>query len=213
MALSGRDRPGVVAALDFLTQVNGRDGGGLAGRRVLVLGGGDTAMDCARAARRGGAAEVTVAYRGPAQRLRASAQELDAAVGDGVRFAFEHTPVAVTGAGAVDGVRFRVGDDPDSRDQTLACEVVILAFGQQARAPEWLGAYGVVAADGTLQIDAGGRSAHPKIYAGGDCAHGPDLIVTAAAAGRRAAEAALADQVPVRRLLRRIAARPALVAT
>ena len=213
VALPGRDMQGVMEALDYLAQVNGRDGGGLAGRRVLVLGGGDTTMDCARAARRQRAAQVRVAYRGPAQRLRASAQELEAAVGDGVRFAFEHTPVAVTGSGAVDGVRFRVGDDPESHDQTLACDAVILAFGQQAHAPEWLGPYGVVAADGTLQIDADGRSAHPKIFAGGDCAHGPDLIVTAAAAGRRAAEAALADQVPVRRLLRRIAARPALAAT
>ena len=72
---------------------------------MLVLGGGDTAMDCARSALRLGAA-VTVAYRGPESRLRASPGEVRAAREEGAGFLFGHSPIALVGDGRIEGVRF-----------------------------------------------------------------------------------------------------------
>jgi glutamate synthase (NADPH/NADH) small chain len=71
---------------------------------------------------------------------------------------------------------------------------VILAFGQQPAAPCWLEAGGVATEFGAIKVDAHGRTSHPRIFAGGDAVHGADLIVTAAAAGRRAARTVLAEQ-------------------
>jgi glutamate synthase (NADPH/NADH) small chain len=208
VSLPGRDLYGVDDALGYLGRINrGADGavaGSLAGKRVLVLGGGDTAMDCARAALRDGAASVAIAYRGTAEKLRANPHERVAAIAEGVGFLFEHTPVAIEGEAAVRSASFKVGADslcvPGTplRGQVSAisipCDAVILAFGQQPAAPCWLEAGGVATEFGAIKVDAHGRTSHPRIFAGGDAVHGADLIVTAAAAGRRAARTVLAEQ-------------------
>ncbi len=165
----------------------------VAGKRVLVLGGGDTAMDCARAAIRDGAADVCIAYRGTPDRLRGNRHECTAAAAEGVEFRFLHAPLAIEGESAVRAVRFAVGEGESATVETIACDAVILAFGQQAAAPGWLEACGVETEYGAVRVDAHGRTSHPRVFAGGDCAHGPDLIVTAAAAGRRAARTVLAQ--------------------
>lgn len=195
VALPGRQLRGVEPALDFLARVNAGTAGtpGLAGQRVLVLGGGDTALDCALAARRDGASSVAIAYRGSADRLRASTHARLAAVEDGVSFHFQHTPLAVEGETTVDAVSFRCGEGETATTRRLACDAVILAFGQQPAAPRWLEAAGVATETGAVRVDVHGRSTHPRVFAGGDCVHGPDLIVTAAAAGRRAARSLLAQ--------------------
>ncbi|MDZ4253270.1 MAG: FAD-dependent oxidoreductase, partial [Sulfuritalea sp.] len=77
---------------------------------------------------------------------------------------------------------------------SIACDAVILAFGQQPAAPYWLEANGVATEYGAIKVDAHGRTTHPRVFAGGDAVHGPDLIVTAAAAGRRAARCVLAQR-------------------
>jgi glutamate synthase (NADPH/NADH) small chain len=200
--IPGRDLFGVTEALEYLARVNRGDAAhSLVGRRVVVLGGGDTAMDCARAALRQGATAVTIAYRGTAQRLRANPHERAAAEREGVEFRFLHVPLAIEGEAAVKGVRFRVGEGEAATEQDLPCGTVILALGQQAAAPAWLAQSGIALEDGTVRVDAHGRTSHPRVFAGGDCAHGPDLIVTAAAAGRRAARTVLAQ----RRLRHRLA--------
>jgi glutamate synthase (NADPH/NADH) small chain len=90
VSLPGRELFGVDDALSYLGRINrGKDGavaGSLAGKRVLVLGGGDTAMDCARAALRDGASSVAIAYRGTAEKLRANPHERVAAIEEGVSF-------------------------------------------------------------------------------------------------------------------------------
>jgi glutamate synthase (NADPH/NADH) small chain len=169
-------------------------GGSLAGKRLLVLGGGDTAMDCARAALRDGAAGVAIAYRGTAEQLRANPHERAAAIAEGVEFLFGHAPVAIEGEAAVQAVSFKVGAETTAILQAIPCEAVILAFGQQPAAPRWLEAAGVTTEYGAIKVDDHGRSSHPRVFAGGDAAHGPDLIVTAAAAGRRAARCVLAQE-------------------
>ncbi len=196
--LSGRNLSGVDDALSYLARVNqgknGATGGSIAGKRVLVLGGGDTAIDCARSALREGASNVTIAYRGTAERLRATPHERVAAAEEGVTFLFEHKPVAIEGDTVVGAVRFEVGAGDSMDLQSIPCSAVILAFGQKAAAPAWLDAAGVITEYGAIKVDAHGRTSHPRIFAGGDAVHGPDLIVTAAAAGRRAARSVLAQQ-------------------
>ncbi|HEX9625883.1 MAG TPA: FAD-dependent oxidoreductase [Acidiferrobacterales bacterium] len=190
VTLPGRGLTGVHGALDMLNSPNP-----FGGRRVLVLGGGDTAMDCARRARRAGA-EVAVCVRAGEEGLRASPREVKAAREEGVAFHFRHQPLDIAGRAAVEAVRFRT----PAGERRLACDAVILAFGFVARTPKWLAAFGVEAdAGGHIRVHADGRTSHAKIYAGGDATTGPDLVVTALAAGRRAAESMMADWSITRR--------------
>lgn len=186
VAIPGRDLGGVQDALEFLAAVNAGRAASLAGLRVLVLGGGDSAMDCARSARRLGA-EVSVATRGG---FRAAPKELQAAVKEGIRLLTGQVPEALLGGDSVTAVRLaHLGEVRD-----LHADRVILALGQVPAPPPWLAGHGVRLDDGgRILIDAQGRTAHPRIYAGGDNTHGPDLVVTAMAAGRRAAEGLLAS--------------------
>ncbi len=188
--LPGRELPGVYAALAYL-----RDKPPLVGKRVLVLGGGDTAMDCARTARRAGA-EVTVCARAAEESLRVSPRELKVAREEGVTLRFQHYPLAVIGPETANAVRFQTPDG----EAVETCDTVILAFGFVAEPPAWLAALGVATdAHGRIRVDAHGRTTHPKIYAGGDNARGPDLVVTAMADGRRAAAAILGSfRLPAR---------------
>jgi glutamate synthase (NADPH/NADH) small chain len=184
VSLPGRDLPGVLDALDFLAAVNAGTAPSLLGKRVLVLGGGDSAMDCARSARRLGAT-VSVATRGD---FRASPKEAQAAREEGVDLLAQHVPQLLLGSEAVEGVRF---DSPGtSRD--LPADRVILALGQVPAPPAWLAAHGVALDEaGRIVVDGRGCTTQPKLYAGGDNTRGPDLVVTAMAAGHRAAEGML----------------------
>jgi glutamate synthase (NADPH/NADH) small chain len=164
--------------------VNAGNAPSLDGEDVLVLGGGDSAMDCARSARRLGA-RVRVATRGD---FRASPKEIAAAREEGVDLLAKHMPRAILGEEGVAGVRFETAgaslDLPASR--------VILALGQVPAPPSWLAAHGVVLDEtGRIVVDAHGLTTHPRLYAGGDATRGPDLVVTAMADGRRAAEGML----------------------
>jgi glutamate synthase (NADPH/NADH) small chain len=208
VALPGQDHPGVLEALCFLAAVNAGEAPDLDGGQVLVLGGGDTAMDCARSALRLGAT-VTLAYRGEESRLRASPSEVRAAREEGVRFLFDHRPLAILGDEGLDAVAF----DTPGGERRVVCDRVIPAFGQQPAPPAWLADLGVETdAEGRIRCDAEGRTSIPHVYAGGDASQGPDLVVTALSAGRRAAAAILADQAPLaslRRAFRPIPAAPA----
>ncbi len=189
--LPGRELAGVIDGLSYLFAVNSSYLGESAsppqvrGKRVLVLGGGDTAMDCARSAVRHGAASVTVAYRRGPERMRASPEEVALAGEEGIGFAYHKNPLEFVGKDRVEGVRFSAGNGGDG--DFLPGDVVIVAIGMLADPPDWLGGLGIATdADGFIQVDDAGRTTNPKVFAGGDNTHGPDLVVTAIAAGRRA---------------------------
>ena len=185
LRLPGRELNGVRQALDFLAAVNAGEPPELSGRRVVVLGGGDSAMDCARAARRLGA-EAVVAYRGPSPAMRASPKELTAAREEGVEILYAHRPEAFEGE---EGTLARVRFDNEAVEP---CDLAILAIGQRPAPPPWLARFGIATDErGRIVVDARGRTANPKVYAGGDNTRGPDLVVTAMAAGRLAAEGML----------------------
>ena len=225
--LPGQDLAGVLPALPFLVQ-NGRIVTGLqpqgrpiagwettlalpdlAGKRVVVLGGGDTGMDCVRSAVRLGAASVTCAYRRDEANMPGSAREVANAREEGVRFLFNRQPLAVDSAdgSSASGVRVvetRLGE-PDAHgrqraepiagsESVIEADVVIIAFGFSPRPPEWLETLGVKARENGRLIVGGEdrlpyQTSHPRLFAGGDCVRGADLVVTAVQEGRDAAAA------------------------
>ncbi|WP_287598982.1 FAD-dependent oxidoreductase [Thermomonas sp.] len=221
--LPGQELAGVLPALPFLVQngriVTGNEPHGrpiagwedqlalpeLRGKRVVVLGGGDTGMDCVRSAVRLGAAGVTCAYRRDEANMPGSAREVANAREEGVQFLFNRQPQEIIGDGQARGVRMvetRLGE-PDANgrraaqpisgsESVLDADVVIIAFGFSPRVPQWLQALGVQAqANGRLVVGGNGRlpyqTAHDALFAGGDCVRGADLVVTAVQEGRDAA--------------------------
>jgi glutamate synthase (NADPH/NADH) small chain len=195
--LSGRGLSGVIDGLAYLCVLNaGRlhaapAAPAMSGKRVLVLGGGDTAIDCARSAVRQGAGGVTVAYRRGPERMRASPKEIAAAREEGVAFAYHSKPEAFVGRDKLQGIRFNDGTGVDG--QVCACDVAIVAFGQEADDKGWLERLEIATDEhGYIVADENGATTHPRVFVGGDNSHGPDLVVTAVAAGRRASLGILA---------------------
>ncbi|WP_434476153.1 formate-dependent uric acid utilization protein AegA [Aeromonas veronii] len=215
--LPNEEAPGVHAALPYLMastrhlmqlpQPQDEPYLDLAGQQVVVLGGGDTAMDCVRTALRQGATRVTCAYRRDEANMPGSRKEVKNAREEGAEFEFNVQPVAIETdeQGAVCGIRMqrtRMGD-PDAAGRRrpvviegseflMPADAVLIAFGFNPHPLPWLEAQRV-------RLDRWGRIAtsqaapfafqtsNPQIFAGGDAVRGADLVVTAMAEGRQAA--------------------------
>ena len=196
--------------MDYLTQKQNQLFGkelperyGMQGKRVVVIGGGDTAMDCLRTAIRDGAASVACLYRRDEANMPGSRKEFHNAVEEGVEFCFNVAPkqirVEADGLLCIDVVTTQLGErDADGRrsieimpntEHCVAADVAILALGFEVGATPGLDELGVATDKwGQLKIDPlSGATSHAKIYAGGDCFRGADLAVTAAVDGRKAA--------------------------
>jgi glutamate synthase (NADPH/NADH) small chain len=114
----------------------------------------------------------------------------------------EYAPIEVLGDKHVTGVRF---DKVVSGQETIDCDVVIFAVGQVNKPQTWMTQLGIETdLHGIVIVDDNGRTSNPKIYAGGDNTLGPDLVVTAVAAGRRAAEGIVNSFRPRERLVRAV---------
>jgi glutamate synthase (NADPH/NADH) small chain len=215
----GEELAGVELALPYLVgnarrllglPQEGRGFIDLAGQHVLVLGGGDTAMDCNRTAIRQGAASVTCAYRRDEDNMPGSRRELRHAREEGVRFLWNRQPIAILGEARVTGVRLMETRlcSPDERgrcrpenipgtEQVLSADCVILAFGFRPDPPDWLGEAGIELHPGGLVAAAGDQqgypfqTANPRVFAGGDMVRGSSLVVHAVDDGRRAAQGML----------------------
>jgi glutamate synthase (NADPH) small chain len=160
-------------------------------KRVVVLGGGDTAMDCVRTAIRLGAASVTCAYRRDEDAMPGSKREVKNARDEGVQFLFNLQPVAIEGESSVTGVRLK--DVQTGVEKTLVADVVITAFGFRASPADWLARHGVALNEqGRVRVGEQGvafQTTNPRIFAGGDNVRGADLVVTAVHDGREAGRA------------------------
>lgn len=214
----GEDLPGVYDALPFLVSNVNRNMGfeknpadfiSVKGKKVVVLGGGDTAMDCNRTSIRQGATSVTCAYRRDEDNMPGSKREVANAKEEGVQFLFNRQPVAVVGEGQVEGVKVvstQLGE-PDEKgrrrpevipgsEEVLPADVVLIAFGFRPSPPEWLANHtistndwgGVIAPE---QQTFKFQTSNPKVFAGGDMVRGSDLVVTAIWEGREAADGIL----------------------
>lgn len=183
----------------------------LEGKKVVVLGGGDTAMDCLRTAIRQGASDVACVYRRDRENMPGSAREVQNAEDEGVRFLWNLQPLGliVGENGKVSGVKVvstRLGE-PDERgrrrpeaiagtEMELTADRVIMAFGFRPSPPQWLAENRIALNERQLiEAPADGefpfQTSNPKVFAGGDAVRGSDLVVTAIAEGRLAAEAIL----------------------
>ena len=201
--IPGEDLAGVIGGLDFLRRVNL---GKLEspGKRVLVIGGGNSALDAARTALRAGAAEVTIVYRRTRAEMPADRREVDDAEREGVKLKFLVAPKAfkpgpnshVVGLvcqkmklGPADASGRPAPEPIANSDFVIACDAVIATIGQSpdvVALGEKLGLektkWGTLAADPiTLQTGL------PGVFAGGDCVTGPDVVINAEMAGKKAA--------------------------
>ncbi len=213
----GEDLPGVLEALPFLIS-NARHClklvrpdetfHSMAGQRVVVLGGGDTAMDCNRTAIRQGAASVVCAYRRDEANMPGSEREVGNAKEEGVRFLWNRQPVEIVGDGKVTGVKLvttQLGA-PDARgrrtpevvpgsEEIIPADQVIVAFGFRPDPQPWFAEFDIATDVRGRVIASGNRhgfqTGNPKVFAGGDMVRGSDLVVTAIDEGRRAAQGIL----------------------
>jgi glutamate synthase (NADPH) small chain len=216
--LANEDADGVYDALPFLIantkQLMGYEATthepyiSMAGKRVVVLGGGDTAMDCVRSSIRQGATDVICAYRRDEANMPGSKREVKNAREEGVEFKFNLQPLSIevnsngkvcsvrmvrTQLGAPDAQGRRMAEQIPGSEHVLPADAVIIAFGFRPHSMEWLATHDVA-------LDKQGRviapestgnafqTSNPKIFAGGDIVRGSDLVVTAIAEGRKAAD-------------------------
>lgn len=214
----GEDLPGVHEALPFLVANVNRCLGfekdpadyiDMKGKKVVILGGGDTAMDCNRTSIRQGAKSVTCAYRRDEENMPGSRKEVKNAREEGVKFLFNRQPVEIVGNGKVEGVKVVTTTlgEPDERgrrspvvvegsEEILPADAVIVAFGFRPSPAAWLSEQEVSLDKGDRVVAAeeqtyAFQTSNPKIFAGGDMVRGSDLVVTAIYEGRKAAEGIL----------------------
>ncbi|MGL5949004.1 MAG: FAD-dependent oxidoreductase, partial [Aeromonas sp.] len=205
------DAPGVLSALPYLAAQAEQELAlaplpaqfNLAGKQVLVLGGGDTAMDCVRTALRQGAASATCVYRRGETAMPGSKREVANAKEEGAQFIFYRQPQAVelNAHGHACGLSVSDPRQPEHAPEVLAADVIIVAFGFRPQALPWLDELGV-ARDSNGRIltcisdDAAANTLvqqtnQAAIFAGGDAVRGSDLVVYAIKEGQDAAQSIL----------------------
>jgi len=212
MDVPGENLKGVYSANEYLTRVNlmgawneGSDTPILHGQRVVVVGGGNVAMDSVRTARRLGAASATIVYRRGHEELPARAEEVHHAEQEGVEFVFQVAPTEVLGdeQGWVRGlrcVRMELGE-PDASGRRrpapipgsefeFECDMVVVAIGTRSN-PLLTASSADLAINqwGYIVTDESGMTSIPGVFAGGDIVRGAATVILAMGDGKRAAAA------------------------
>jgi glutamate synthase (NADPH/NADH) small chain len=208
----GEELPDIFEATDFLVRTN-LPPSDLpthmrepiqAGKRIVVIGGGDTAMDCVRSAVRTGADEVVCAYRRDEEQMGGREEERRHANEEGVRFLYKTIPVRfVAKEGRLHAVRFQrveLGEPDESgrrrpepvigSEFELEADTAVVAIGYKVEKLLFQTTPGLEASEwDTVGADEAGRTSRPGVFAAGDSVRGADLVVTALADANRAAEA------------------------
>lgn len=211
----GEKLPGVFKAIDYLVSntnnllnIKQQNHGfiNLKGKDVIVLGGGDTAMDCNRTAIRQGAKSVTCLYRRDEENMPGSKREVQNAKEEGVDFKFNIQPIDIIGSDTVEGVKIvnthlgepdqngrRVPVPVQGSERIYKADAVIVAFGFRASPADWFKDFeietkknGLVLAEEKQEFKF--QTTNNKIFSGGDMVRGSDLVVTAIWEGREAAK-------------------------
>lgn len=201
--IPGETVPGVMSAIDFLARVNWGEHVDL-GRRVVVIGGGFTAADAVRTARREGASDVTMMYRRTKKEMSAAAHEIHDCEVEGITFDFLAAPVAVVvedgRAIGLTAQRMVLGEpDASGRRRPVPVEgseyftpadTILLAIGQDVDLPNLDESSLAASKWGTVAIDEKTMSTNlPGVFSGGDCVTGAATVVEGVGAGRKAAYA------------------------
>ena len=221
---AGESLPGVYEALPYLIANINREldlpGAGerfidLKGKRVLVLGGGDTGMDCNRTAIRQGAESVTCTYRRDEHQMPGSRRDFKNSKEEGVEFLYNCQPIEILGNGHVEAVKVvqtrlgpvgprgrRLTENVPGSERIIPADAVIVAFGFLPSPPTWFDEHGIALhTNGRVRVTAAAQrpfqTTNPKVFAGGDMVRGADLVVTAVFEGREAARGIL-DYLEVR---------------
>jgi len=214
----GEDLPGVHEALPYLISNIShelREPGSaerlisMRGKRVVVLGGGDTGMDCNRTAIRQGAESVTCTYRRDERNMPGSRRDYKNSKEEGVEFLFNRQPIEIIGSNSVEGVKLvetrlgaadargrRVPEPIPGSEHVLPADAVIIAFGFLPSPPHWFDAHQIrLHNNGRVRVSSAQstpfQTTNPKVFAGGDMVRGSDLVVTAVFEGREAAKGIL----------------------
>ena len=214
----GEDLPGVYEALPYLIANINRELGlegsedafiDMRDKRVLVLGGGDTGMDCNRTAIRQGAESVTCTYRRDEAHMPGSRRDFKNSKEEGVEFYFNAQPTEIVGTDGVEAVKLvqtrlgapgpkgrRVPEPIPGSEFLVPADAVIIAFGFNPSPPPWFEEFGIALhPGGRVRVSADQarpfQTTHPKVFAGGDMVRGADLVVTAVFEGREAARGIL----------------------
>ncbi|MFA4798919.1 NADPH-dependent glutamate synthase, partial [Pyrococcus kukulkanii] len=210
--IPGINLNGIYSANEFLTRINlmkaykfpEYDTPIIVGKKVVVIGAGNTAMDAARSALRLGA-EVTIAYRRGEEDMTARIEEVEHAKEEGVKFMFFVNPVEFIGdeEGRVKAVKFEKMKPLDERDSrgkrkivgtgeyiTVEADTVIIAIGQVPNKILWKTTPGLkVSEKGTIIVDENLMTSIPGVFAGGDAIRGEATVILAMGDGRKAAKA------------------------
>ena len=184
----------VVDAVDYIARLRqAKDLSTLpVGRRIVVIGGGMTAVDAAVQSKKLGAESVTMVYRRGPEQMKASAYERELAQTNGVVIRYWARPVALEARGdALSGVVFESGAGDENAFARsvfrLDADMLFLAIGQRG-APEALGGAPIEVKDGRIVVDSERRTTLEGVWAGGDCVYGgQDLTVSAVEDGKHAA--------------------------
>lgn len=194
--LEGEDKTGVIGAVEFIEALRGKHQKLKIPERVVVIGGGNTAMDAASGSARLGSKEVVLAYRRSKAEMGAYGFEYDLAIGAGVDSLFNASPVAIIGEDKVEGVQFVKTETVlgklvaiEGSEFTVNCDLVIKATGQAKQGSfyelienlEIDNKTRIVVQEGTFQ------TSNPKYFAGGDAINGGAEVVNAAYDGKMAA--------------------------
>ena len=184
----GDDMEGVFTGIDFLREVNLGNKPAI-GKAVAVIGGGNVAIDVARAAVRLGA-KTTIVYRRDRDAMPAADDEIEEAIEEGVKFKFLAAPAEITGEGKAAELKVEIMELKDGKPvgtgefETLPVSAVISAIGQKI---DLEGIEGInTGAKGTVLVDEYGRTNVEDVFAGGDLVTGPKFAIDAIAAGKEA---------------------------
>ena len=202
LRVEGETLPGVLGGTDLLRDVALHNPPDLAGKRVAVVGGGNTAIDAARTAMRLGASEVHLVYRRTRQEMPAQALEVEEAEQEGLKLHFLVNPTRIVGNGQVEGIELikqSLGEFDnsarrrpvpiDGSEYVLPVEVVITAIGQSTDVDCASNCGITFRRDTTVEVNKSLATGRPGVFAAGDAVLGPSTVVESVAQGNEVAQA------------------------
>ncbi|MDW7681406.1 MAG: FAD-dependent oxidoreductase, partial [bacterium] len=203
LGIEGENLPGVLQGVDFLRDINLGKPQYIKNQRVVIIGGGNTAVDAARTCVRLGAQDVTIVYRRTREEMPAFIEEIEDSLEEGIKLITLAAPVRILGKGGkVKGIQcIRMDLDIFGKDGRrkpverkgsefiMDADIIIPAIGEFANVEKLFEGLEVETwSDGTIKVANNGQTSIPNVFAGGDVASGPATVIKAIGAGQRAAE-------------------------